>query len=524
MSRSIVILLLFLIAGSCSEDKDQKLLAENAREFLVNTLHDSQGWVKVHVAEELISIGYREDIETLFLDELKQRGDSPQYRIGIWRVLSKCAENPDKRGKWVEKISRVYADPSQPDRLHAAETLAKLNVNLNDVAADQVVSDLKSQDPRMRAFVTWGISVSADPDSINFKNLMGMLDSPEETIRRIGAYALGYGRVLPEAENKRLEEKTFSEPDDSQAKISLLKAAYLFSEEDSFAGSISVKAELLRNSPAFGRTGYFETCMGLAERGTLNDLPFLEKVFAAKVPKELAVTSGDVPGVSTPQDLTDIRSASAFAILRIIQRIEKKVSLPDYFVLLVYAALMLSIGFYYSRKNKSADDFNLGGRNMNPVLVGLSLFATLMSTLSYLSYPGEMVQYGPVYFAGLASFPLVYYIGGWFLIPKFMKLKVTSAYEILEIKIGTGVRMMATFFFLSLRLLWMATIIYATVEMAIVPVLWNVRKICAAHLPDHGPAHHGLHFIGRTQGCGGNRFIADSHPDTGSLADRFYYC
>lgn len=112
----------------------------------------------------------------------------------------------------------------------------------------------------------------------------------------------------------------------------------------------------------------------------------------------------------------------------------------------------------------------LGGRTMNPVMVGISLFATLLSTLSYLSYPGEMVKYGPVVFIGLAAFPVAYYIVSRLMIPRYMKMNVTSAYEILEIKLGRGVRSLATVFFLSLRFLWMATIIYATVDVALIPV------------------------------------------------------
>src|SRR5690606_23903126 len=135
-----------------------------------------------------------------------------------------------------------------------------------------------------------------------------------------------------------------------------------------------------------------------------------------------------------------------------------------------YLLGMLLIGYYFSRKNKSEKDYYLGGGRMNPVAVGLSLFATLLSSLSYLSYPGEMVKYGPVIFSGMLAFPLIYYVVGWFLIPKFMQLRVTSAYEILEINLGVSIRMLATFFFLSLRFLWMGTIIYITVDTAILSI------------------------------------------------------
>ena len=112
----------------------------------------------------------------------------------------------------------------------------------------------------------------------------------------------------------------------------------------------------------------------------------------------------------------------------------------DWAVVALFLLWMLWIGYRSGRRNRTAEDYVLGGRTMNPVMVGISLFATLLSTLSYLSYPGEMVKYGPVVFIGLAAFPVAYYIVSRLMIPRYMKMNVTSAYEILEIKLGRGVR------------------------------------------------------------------------------------
>ncbi|MBN2211615.1 MAG: sodium/solute symporter [Sedimentisphaerales bacterium] len=138
----------------------------------------------------------------------------------------------------------------------------------------------------------------------------------------------------------------------------------------------------------------------------------------------------------------------------------------DWLVIAAYGAGMLAVGWYYARKNRNAEDYLLGGRQMNPITVGLSLFATLMSTLSFLAYPGEMIKNGPLVFAGLAALPFVYIVVSYILIPRFMRLNVTSAYEILETRFGLSVRMMGTFYFLLLRFLWMATIIYTTASVA----------------------------------------------------------
>ena len=145
-------------------------------------------------------------------------------------------------------------------------------------------------------------------------------------------------------------------------------------------------------------------------------------------------------------------------------------SILDWLIVILFLAVMLGIGFVSSKRVKSEADFSLGGRSMGSFSVGISLFATLMSTLSYLSYPGEMIKFGPVFFFGFLAYPLAYFVVKRFLIPKFMDMNVTSAYEILEIKLGKGTRTLATVFFLVLRFLWMSTVVYATVSTALVPI------------------------------------------------------
>ena len=143
----------------------------------------------------------------------------------------------------------------------------------------------------------------------------------------------------------------------------------------------------------------------------------------------------------------------------------------DWLVLAAYAVLMLGVGWFYSRQNKTADDYLLGGRRMSPIALGLSLFATLVSTLSYLGNPGEMVAHGPMMITQVAAHPLIFVIVGYGLIPLLMKQPVTSAYELLESRLGTRIRLAGAGVFLLLRLGWMATILYATSHVVLVPLL-----------------------------------------------------
>lgn len=136
----------------------------------------------------------------------------------------------------------------------------------------------------------------------------------------------------------------------------------------------------------------------------------------------------------------------------------------------IYGFGMIAIGYYYMRRNKTADDYLLGGRTMKSGIVGISLFATLMSTITYLAVPGEIIKYGPMYFGFVISMPIVYYVVGWLVIPYIMRLKVTSGYEILERRIGSSIRTFSSLIFLVLRLLWMAVIIYATTDKVLIPI------------------------------------------------------
>lgn len=143
----------------------------------------------------------------------------------------------------------------------------------------------------------------------------------------------------------------------------------------------------------------------------------------------------------------------------------------DACVIAAYAAGMLAVGWYYARRTSTTDDYLLGGRTMSPWKVGLSLFASLLSTITYLAVPGETIKYGPMVLAQLVALPLIALVVGWLLIPSIMRLRVTSAYEILEARLGVGVRLLGSSFFLVLRLFWMSLVMFATADVVLVPVL-----------------------------------------------------
>lgn len=132
----------------------------------------------------------------------------------------------------------------------------------------------------------------------------------------------------------------------------------------------------------------------------------------------------------------------------------------DWMLIALYAAATIGLGWYYSRRQKSTEEYFIGSGAMNPFLIGVSLFATLLSTISYLSMPGETLGKGPVGMAGILALPLIFATVGYWLLPIYMKHRVTSAYELLESRLGTSIRLLGATMFITLRLVWMSLLIY----------------------------------------------------------------
>ncbi len=146
----------------------------------------------------------------------------------------------------------------------------------------------------------------------------------------------------------------------------------------------------------------------------------------------------------------------------------------DWAIVIVYAVSTIALGWYFSRNQESTKEYFVGSGNMNPFLIGVSLFATLLSTITYLSLPGEVLGKGPVFLTRLFALPLVFLVVGYVLIPVYMRQRVTSAYELLEEKLGLGLRLLGVIMFLMMRLVWMTLLVYLaskamTVMMGIEP-------------------------------------------------------
>ncbi len=126
----------------------------------------------------------------------------------------------------------------------------------------------------------------------------------------------------------------------------------------------------------------------------------------------------------------------------------------------IYLLVTGAIVVWSSRRQANTEDFFLGGRRMPWMAVGLSLLATLMSSISYMGVPGEMISNGAAMFYQYLSLPFNMIVVFMIWIPFFMRLKIVSAYEYLELRFDYRVRLLGGLLFLLLRLGWMSMVMY----------------------------------------------------------------
>ena len=57
-------------------------------------------------------------------------------------------------------------------------------------------------------------------------------------------------------------------------------------------------------------------------------------------------------------------------------------------IIAIYMIVVIGVGFFFTKKNETTENYLLGGRNMPYLAVGLSMMMTLLSSISIVMIPG----------------------------------------------------------------------------------------------------------------------------------------
>lgn len=405
-------------AGAPSTPLASESLRNEALATLRQGLNSDDPEEQLAAAELLLDLGYSRGIAEQLPKSSSFKLPLSAEQVTELRVLAKAIRFTPDYARCIEQLLATFRADDPTTFAQAACVLAELRVQLNEQDRNAALQAISAGGPARAVACHWLLAVQQESGPARHLDaIFALRSSSNEPARQLAAEALRHlGAFLPAQRSKLLP---------------------------------NITAETLPQDPAV----VTELCRMLAEIGEPSDLPLL----------------GPFLNASTPSSTS---FAAASAILRIERRSNRhRVHWLDWLVIFLYAAGMIGVGFYYSRRNKSRDDYLLGGRSMSPWMVGLSLFATIISTISFLAYPGELVRYGPLVFSSAIIFPLCYILVGWWLIPALLAKSGTSGYALLEERLGLRVRLLGAAVFILLRLVWMATVIYATTTIALLPAL-----------------------------------------------------
>ena len=132
----------------------------------------------------------------------------------------------------------------------------------------------------------------------------------------------------------------------------------------------------------------------------------------------------------------------------------------DWIVLVVYFAAMAGLGPFFARYNRTTDGYFLGDRSFPGWLVGISMFATSISSVTFVAYPGD--AYRTAWLRVLPNFvmPIAIVAAVVVFIPFFRRTQITSAFEYLEDRFGASTRLYAALAFIVMQVVRVGLILF----------------------------------------------------------------
>jgi SSS family solute:Na+ symporter len=137
-------------------------------------------------------------------------------------------------------------------------------------------------------------------------------------------------------------------------------------------------------------------------------------------------------------------------------------SLPvaDLSIILLYLISMILVGIYFSRKNKDADQFTTASGKIPGWAIGISLYATFLSSNTFLGVPGKAFGGNWNAFVFSLSMPLAAWVAARYFVPFYRNTGEVSAYSHLENRFGPWARTYAVVCFLLTQLARMGSIFF----------------------------------------------------------------
>ena len=250
-------------------------------------------------------------------------------------------------------------------------------------------------------------------------------------------------------------------------------------------------AAALGQSHIFVLSGADGTLMARTDELKLAHPGFPKRVLAYHTITDTWIDAGATPAnqVTTPAVVWDgavilasgeikprVRTSAVWAVAPVEQ--QRSFGAVNFTVLALYLLAMVGVGVYFANKNKSTNDYFRGGQKVLWWAAGCSIFATMLSSITYMAIPAKAYAQDWVYLVGNLMIPLVAPIAIYLALPFFRQIDATSAYEYLQKRFNMPVRLFASASFTLFHLFRMGIVMsLASLALASVTSLAPVHCV-----------------------------------------------
>ncbi|MCA9140649.1 MAG: sodium:solute symporter, partial [Planctomycetales bacterium] len=153
----------------------------------------------------------------------------------------------------------------------------------------------------------------------------------------------------------------------------------------------------------------------------------------------VAVRWNDAMIVASGEVRPRVRTPSVYKVVPVGST--RDFGMGNYVVLFGYLIAMVGVGVYFARKNKNTEDYFRGGKKIPWWAAGCSIFATMLSSLTFTGIPSKAYSQDCTLAIGNFMIPVVAVVAVFVALPFFRRIDATSAYEYLELRFSRPVRM-----------------------------------------------------------------------------------
>ena len=149
----------------------------------------------------------------------------------------------------------------------------------------------------------------------------------------------------------------------------------------------------------------------------------------------------------------------------------------DIIIFIAYLLGIVLFGSSFYKKNKSSAAFTLGNQSIPSWVISLSIFATFVSSISYLALPGQAYLTNWNAFAFSLSIPFASYMAVKFFVPLYRSVNSPSAYTYLEKRFGSWAKTYVSVMYLLTQLMRAGTILFLLALLVHALLSWDMATI-----------------------------------------------